>query len=675
MKVPARLRLPLIGLAIALASTATALLLYRVPLLQTMEWKIYDLEFRVLTNPADASRDIVMIEVDEESLELMADNGFGRFPYPRDTYALLLNFLERARSRVITFDIPFIEPDSGTEGPARDQELVEATRRLGNVIHAFMVSDIYKHRPESPPRGDYRLGPEVEEHDMVKLPYPGLVQASRMLGNTFFVFDSDGPVRRIVPFVRQGDVYYPSLGIATAMVALNLRPSDVSLDGGGLHLGTITIPLFDVEKEYLERIHSRHMLVNYRGGPFLSSEQRARRTYRSYKIWDLLLSEMKIENSEKPVIDPSEFRDKIVFIATTAPGLSDVFQTPFGSEGRMPGMQVHASVVDDILNRSFLRPAPRSWSIILLGISTLLVGILGVYVGFWWSLGAAFAIGFADAGIAAFSFRHGFWLACVPTVIGLILAQFTSVAYKYFVEDRAKRQVKSLFSRYVSPVVVKELIEDPSKARLGGQRREMSVLFSDIRGFTTFSEARQPEEVIHQLNEYFTRMVELLFQHHGTLDKFVGDMIMGLFNAPILDPDHADHAVRMGLAMLEELKILNARWAQEGRPSLDIGVGINTGDMIVGNVGSERTLSYTVLGDNVNLGSRLESLNKQYHSHIIISESTRSRLKGSYFIRPLGKVKVKGKTVDVEIFEICRSQEELDRRIAEAAAPESVPAH
>ncbi len=675
MVVPTRLRLPLIGLAIALASSAIALLLYQLPLLKTMEWKIYDLEFRTLTNPANASRDIVMIEIDEQSLEMMAENGFGRFPYPRDTYAVLLNYLEIGRPRVITLDIPFIEPDVGPDGPARDRELVEATRRLGNVIHAFVVNDFYKFRPKSPPKGDYRLGPEVEEHAMVKLPYPGLAEASRMLGSTFFVFDSDGPVRRVVPFVRQGDVYYPSLGIATAMVALNIAPSDVRLDADGLHLGSITIPLIDVDVEYVERIHARHMLVNYRGGPFLDNQKRTRRTYRTYKIWDLLLSEGAIEDGKKPAIDPLEFKDKIVFIATTAPSLSDVFQTPFGDEGRMPGMQVHASVVDDIISRSFLRPAPRSWSVALLLISTLLVGILGVYVGFWWTLGAALAIGISDAGIAAFSFRHGFWLACVPTVTGLLLAQFTSVAYKYFVEDRAKRQVKSLFSRYVSPAVVKELIEDPSKARLGGQRREMTVLFSDIRGFTTFSEAGKPEEVIRQLNEYFTRMVELLFQHHGTLDKFVGDMIMGLFNAPILDPEHTDHAVGMGLAMLEELRVLNERWTREGRPNLDIGIGINTGDMIVGNVGSERTLSYTVIGDNVNLGSRLESLNKQYKSHIIISESTRSRLKGNYLIRPLGSVRVKGKTVDVEIFEVCRSQEELDQKNAVVETSASAPAH
>ncbi|HYK89402.1 MAG TPA: adenylate/guanylate cyclase domain-containing protein [Acidobacteriota bacterium] len=663
-------RKPLIGLGIATTSTVIALLLYEIPLLKTVEWKIYDLEFRTLADPSRANPDIVMIKIDDESIEKMDQAlDLGRFPWPRDVYKDLLNYLERARPRVITFDLVLLERDKSAEGPARDQDLVEATRRLGNVIHAVEVNDTFDFKPKSPPSGAYRLGPEVEEHSSVKLPFDSLAKASRMLGNTFMPLDADGPVRRCVPFVRQGNIFYPSLAIATASVALNLQPTDVRLDADGLHLGDCLIPLIEVRPEYEKRIRTRHMLVNYRGPAYADAERRTT-TYRSYRFCDLYLSELQIEAGEKPGVDPQIFRDKIIFIGTTAAGLHDLFQTPFGSEGKMPGMQIHASVVDSILSRSFLRPASNIWIIVLLAVSTLLVGLLGVYLGFWWAMLAAFAVFFSDAGIAALSFRNGFWLACLPTVIGLVVAQFSSVAYKYFVEDKAKRQVKALFSRYVAPAVVKELIEDPSKARLGGQRRAMSVLFSDIRGFTTFSEAGKPEDVIKQLNEYFTRMVELLFLHHGTLDKFVGDMIMGLFNAPVLDADHADHAVQMALAMLRELKVLNERWRSEGRPNFDIGVGVNTGDMIVGNVGSERTLSYTVIGDNVNLGSRLESLNKEFKSHIIISEATKNLLKGTYFMRPLGSVKVKGKTREVSIYEVCVSEEELNQKEAGARQPQ-----
>ncbi len=668
----ARLRKPLAGLAIALASALLALLLYQIPLLKTMELKIYDLEFRTLSQPSKANPDIVMIKIDDESVEKMDQAlDLGRFPWPRDVYKDLLNYFERAKPRVITFDILFLENDKSADGPERDQELVEATSRLGNVIHAMEVNDTLDFRPRTAIPGGYVLGPEIEEHSSIKLPFDSLAKASRMVGHTFTALDADGPIRRSVPFVRQGNTYYPSLAIATAMVALKLQPADVRLDAAGLHLGDRLIPLMEVRPEYEKRIHTRHMLVNYRG-PAYADAGRKKTTYLSYRFCDLYLSELQIEAGQQPSVDPKVFRDKIIFIATTAAGLHDLFQTPFGAEGKMPGMQIHASVVDSILSRSFLRPARIFWVALLLLTSTLAVGLLGVYLDFWWSMLAAATVGFSGAGMAALSFRNGIWLACVPALAGLVLAQFSGVAYKYFVEDKAKRQVKALFSRYVSPQVVKELIEDPAKARLGGHRRAMTVLFSDIRGFTTLSEAGKPEDVIKQLNEYFSRMVELLFEHHGTLDKFVGDMIMGLFGAPVQDPDHADHAVQMALAMLRELKSLNERWRSEGRPEFDIGIGINTGDMIVGNVGSERTLSYTVIGDNVNLGSRLESLNKEFKSHIIISEFTKNVLKGNYFTRPLGSVKVKGKTREVSIYEVCLSEEELGQKEAASVRPGSV---
>jgi adenylate cyclase len=219
--------------------------------------------------------------------------------------------------------------------------------------------------------------------------------------------------------------------------------------------------------------------------------------------------------------------------------------------------------------------------------------------------------------------------------------------------------MKKLFGRYVSKDVYEQLVANPALARLGGQRREMSVLFSDIRGFTTVSEGGQPEQIVGMLNEYFSSMVELVFKHKGTVDKFVGDMVMALFGAPLDDPLHADHAVETALDMIEELRKLNERWAAEGRLSgLDIGIGINSGPMIAGNIGSDQIMSYTVIGDSVNLGSRLESLNKQYGTRIIISEATRAQLKGTYQLRSLGDVVVKGKTQPVAIFEVVG----LDRR-------------
>jgi adenylate cyclase len=234
----------------------------------------------------------------------------------------------------------------------------------------------------------------------------------------------------------------------------------------------------------------------------------------------------------------------------------------------------------------------------------------------------------------------------------LVLAFVGDLAWKYFVEGREKRQVKKLFSRYVSKDVYEQLVANPSLAALGGSRRHMTVLFSDIRGFTTMSEKGTPEDVVAQLNELFSRMVRVVFDHRGTVDKFVGDMVMALYGAPLDDEDHAEHAVQTALAMIRTLEAMNREWASQGKPELDIGIGISTGDMIAGNVGSESIMSYTVIGDAVNLGARLESLNKDYGTRIIISDATRERLKGRYDIRPLGNVIVKGKSQPVTIYEV-----------------------
>jgi adenylate cyclase len=210
--------------------------------------------------------------------------------------------------------------------------------------------------------------------------------------------------------------------------------------------------------------------------------------------------------------------------------------------------------------------------------------------------------------------------------------------------------------------VYAHLMANPETAELGGNRRDMTVLFSDIRGFTAVTEKGDPEALVAQLNEYFTVMVDIVFRHHGTLDKFVGDMVMALFGAPMDDRDHAEHAVEAAVEMVQQLAALNRDWAAAGKPVLDIGIGINSGDMIAGNIGSSAVMSYTVIGDNVNLGARLESLNKDYASRIIISDATRIRLAGHYSLRPLGDVIVKGKSTPVAIFEV-QVPSPLDQRV------------
>ena len=307
---------------------------------------------------------------------------------------------------------------------------------------------------------------------------------------------------------------------------------------------------------------------------------------------------------------------------------------------------------DSFLSNRFITPAPRGSRIAAVVITAVAIGLLSAFLPFAAAAAAAAIIvgGWTWLGVAAF--KNGLWLNMVQPQIAGAIALFAGTAYQYFVEGVEKRKMKRLFGRYVSRDVYEQLVAHPELAELGGKRREMTVLFSDIRGFTSVTERGDPEELVAQLNEYFSKMVEIVFEHKGTVDKFVGDMVMALFGAPLDDPDHAEHAVQAAIHMVDELGRMNKGWKERGMVPLDIGIGINSGEMIAGNIGSSSIMSYTVIGDNVNLGSRLESLNKDYKTRIIMSDATRTRLRQAYDTRPLGDVIVKGKSKPVAIFEI-----------------------
>jgi adenylate cyclase len=309
-------------------------------------------------------------------------------------------------------------------------------------------------------------------------------------------------------------------------------------------------------------------------------------------------------------------------------------------------------MADSILANRFIAPRSTESRVVSVFLIAATIGVLSAFLPFAGAAALSLAILGGSTWFSIVAFRHGQWLNLVQPCAAGGLALFFGTAYQYFVEGREKRRVSKLFGRYVSKDVYAQLMSNPDQAELGGKRREMSVLFSDIRGFTTVTEKGNPEELVAQLNEYFSRMVEIVFRHGGTVDKFVGDMVMALFGAPLDDADHAEHAVATAVDMVRELGELNRAWAAKHMTQLDIGIGVNSGEMIAGNIGSSSIMSYTVIGDNVNLGSRLESLNKEYKTRIIISDATRTRLKAAYDTRPLGDVVVKGKSKPVAIFEV-----------------------
>src|SRR5262249_44251839 len=266
------------------------------------------------------------------------------------------------------------------------------------VVHTIEVNDTADSLPDASLQSEhaqYGLGPDIEEHRSVKFPFLELARSSRMIGHSFVVLDADGPVRREIPFVRQGKSVYPSVALATAMLALDIPPSGVRIERDGLHFAGRVIPLLEVQQEYVQKVRTRHMLIPYKASAY-TDDSRVRTSYRSYRFWDLFLSELQIRDGRSPAVNPADFKDKIVFVGTTAAGLHDLFQTPYGEQGKMPGMQIHANVVDGILNGSFIRRAGRASALLLPIVSTTAVAFCGVFTGFWWSLLAVTTIVLSD---------------------------------------------------------------------------------------------------------------------------------------------------------------------------------------------------------------------------------------------------------------------------------------
>jgi adenylate cyclase len=434
------------------------------------------------------------------------------------------------------------------------------------------------------------------------------------------------------------------------MMVRGLHPEHVGVSAGALRLGDTRVPLVtELAPDYYGPAQPAcRVLLPWRG-PVRGQDGRA--TFTSYSFYDLFYSQQQVLEGVAPLIDAATFRDRVVVVGVAAEGLRDVFVTPF-AQGRMAGAEIHANTIDAWQRGRTLTPSGRALAAAVTLALGVAVAVTGSLASAWVTGGAALLLAFAYLLLDVRLFASGAWWPLAVPLLAMLMAFVGDLAWQYVVEGREKRAVKRLFSRYVAKNVYEQLLADPSRAQLGGTRREMTVLFSDMRGFTALSEQGKPEDIVAQLNDYFTRMVKVLFEHQGTLDKFVGDMVMALFGAPLDDEEHAEHAVLTALAMVRALDVLNAEWAEFGLPTLDIGIGINTGEMVAGNIGSDTIMSYTVIGDAVNLGARLESLNKEFGTRIIIGEATRSRLKGQYDIRPLGAVTVKGKTQPVSIYEV-----------------------
>jgi adenylate cyclase len=473
--------------------------------------------------------------------------------------------------------------------------------------------------------------------------------------------DSDGSIRQSKLFVRSGSKYVPSIALKAYLVATN-RSAELKLINHPKVenlLITSNIDISDAEEGTF--VHSIPVssegiaVINYAGPsktiPHASAADLLDESKNTVLVEQRNLKTNLIELKEQP---KSEFfKDKIFVVGATSIGVFDMRVTPF--DGNFPGVETHANVIDNLLRKDFLaknqkEPTYLPYFLFLLGIIlSIALSYFGALSGLGFALAISAIIFYVDK---VFLFQKGILVSTAFPIAQILFSYLILTFYKYFTEERSKKELRSTFSKYVSPAIVEEILQDPKNLELGGRKEHVTVFFSDVRGFTTISEKLDPRALSDLLSAYLTPMTDLVFKNRGTLDKYMGDAMMAFFGAPVHYPEHAKYACRCALQNLVKLEELRKEFAKKGLPDIDIGIGLNTGECSVGNMGSETVRSYTVMGDAVNLASRLEGINKTYGTRIIISEFTQQEAKSDFLTREVDWVRVKGKLKPVKIFEL-----------------------
>jgi len=664
-----------LGLALGLIFLGHAARIYPIPLVGVLDAFIYDARLR-LTMPGGVDERIVILDIDEKSL---AENG--RWPWSRDRMATLVDQLfDRYRIAVLGFDVVFAEPDDSSglkslEALAKKdlkddagyqsalkslREQLDFDRRFADsftgrkVVLGYYFTSLEKAQLSGRLPAPALPAGTFKGRNLAIASYNGyganLAQYqtnATSAGHFVPKIDFDGVSRRVPMLVEYEGAYYESLSLAMLRVLLGMPAivpgyADEPALSGRNYAGLEWLDLQTVRGNVRIPVdESASSLIPYRG---------KQGSFRYLSIGDALHGRLPVE----------ALADKIVLVGTTTPGLMDLRSTPV--ETVYPGVEIHANLISGMLDGTIkLKPA------YVLGAEVLMVGFVGLALALLLPLFNPLRATLLAAGtllvVVALNFylwQSGLVLPLAATLLMILALYALSMSWGYFVESRSKRQFTELFGQYVPPELVDEMARDPESYSMEGRNQELTVLFSDVRSFTTISEGLDPKELAQLMNEYLGAMTAVIRRNRGTLDKYIGDAIMAFWGAPVADTEHARHAVLTALDMQRELRTLDEPFKARGWPKLHIGVGINTGTMTVGDMGSPVRKAYTVMGDAVNLGSRLEGITKQYGVGILVGETTRALIKDMVF-RELDRVRVKGKDEPVGIYEPLGLAGEVDK--------------
>jgi len=634
----------LIALAISIFVFTATVLIYYYGAFEKPDLFAFDVKSKIFRSDKIPPSVIKVVLVDDASIKAL-ERVAGRWPWPRKIWADLLDFMKIGGAKAVLFDILF----DARQDKESDGVLATATQSSGNIYHSMMIN---RARADDDRRSHAELGMPLpkdfvaryainqiagglpikseEKNNDFTLPIGPLRSVSQGIAVVEFPTDSDGVLRRTKPLREYQGKYFPVLGLAPFID----EHSRVIISKDAITINDRVIPV-DNSGNYAINMYGVDMVKPYSISGIFSSLQK--------------IQQGDVENL---LVNPDEFKDAIVFIGVSAVGGSDLKPTPLAASS--PGVIFHVSLAANYLMNDFLKPPDQRLTVASMILGAFLTTLV-IFFSNRFFIRVAFPLALLSAyvGYALFAFKSNRMVEEVPFIFSTVTSSFLSFGYLAFTEAAEKRKVSHLFTQYVSKDVLHEVLHNYKEYQKAsaGTKVELTVLFSDIRGFTTMSETTPPEKIVEMLNVHFTVMADIILRHKGTIDKYIGDAIMAFWGAPVKMADHPEQAVLAAREMLAALEQVNATLKERGfEHEIKIGVGINTGVATIGEIGSEQKKNYTVVGDTVNLASRLESITKEYKTPLIFSEYTYEKIKDKINCRPLGSVKVKGREQPVTIY-------------------------
>lgn len=631
-----------------------ALIVWRFGIFERFEAKTWDWRVQKLSKPSKFTDSIRLIFIDQPSLDWVNKEMAYRWPWPRSLYQPILDYCRRQGAKVVAFDLLFTEPSS--YGVEDDQNFSMALTNAPPFVAALFLggetgsaatwpTNAPSFRFETSGLADWLKSFGPRAHIILPraaFPIPELTANAALLGNVEARPDADAIYRRIKPFVVFDGRVVPALGIAAWLA------------------GSTNQSIFFSERSV--RIGKRQIKLDRRGAAIINFRGPSG-THKRISAAAVIQSELKLQAGEIPLAnDLPSLKDCYVFVGCNAPGLLDNRPTPVGRI--YTGVEIHATVLDDLLLRDFMRDVPA-------GVAAALTLGLAILWGIIILLGRnaydnVIAILLAlplPAAICVLAYLCGFWMPFMLPETAIIFALSSAVLFNYATEGRQKRFIRSAFKQYLSADVIEELVKRPERLTLGGEQRTLSIFFSDLQGFTGISEGLNPQELTSLLNSYLSAMTDIIQEEGGTVDKYEGDAIIAFWNAPLPQADHAERAVRAALRCQVQLEKMRPELRRHSGKDLFMRIGLNTGAVVVGNMGSRNRFNYTILGDAANLASRLEGVNKQFGTYTIISEATFNEMGKAFAARELALVAVVGRKEPVRIYEPMSHEEWQQRRL------------